>query len=60
MGLGVVFGYGAVGGDLKPKKVVCRVCETNKGIVRIAVPYVFKYLVAELGAMNIKVTLDVK
>lgn len=60
LGMGSMFGFGGAGGDMKPKKAVCRVCHSSRGITRIAVPYVFKYLVAELGAMNIKVTLDVK
>jgi len=40
--------------------VVCRKCESGKGCSRIAVPYVFVYLVNELAAMNIRITLDVK
>ena len=37
----------------------CRLCKKTDSIQLIAVPYVFRYLVAELAAMNIKVDLDV-
>lgn len=40
-----------------PKKVTCHACQTNKGMETIAMPYVFRYLAAELAAMNIKMTL---
>jgi DNA-directed RNA polymerase I subunit RPA2 len=42
-------------------KVVCKLCEgSSKYVDRVALPYVFKYLAAELAAMNIKVSLGVK
>lgn len=42
-------------------KVVCPLCDgSSRHIQRVALPYVFKYLVTELAAMNIKVSLDVK
>lgn len=41
-----------------PKKVLCVACQTSKGIETVAMPYVFKYLAAELAAMNIKMTLQ--
>lgn len=40
--------------------VMCRLCDTGKYIERVALPFVFKYLVSELAAMNIKLSLDVK
>lgn len=41
--------------------VVCRMCDNSStGIERVAMPYVFRYLAAELAAMNIKVTLGIK
>lgn len=41
--------------------VICRMCDgASSGIERVAMPYVFKYLAAELAAMNIKVTVEVK
>jgi DNA-directed RNA polymerase I subunit RPA2 len=41
--------------------VICRMCDnSSSGIERVAMPYVFRYLAAELAAMNIKVTVGVK
>lgn len=41
--------------------VVCRMCDNSStGIERVAMPYVFRYLAAELAAMNIKVTVGIK
>ncbi|KAJ4969689.1 hypothetical protein NE237_002788 [Protea cynaroides] len=39
------------------KKVTCHACKTSKGMDKVAMPYVFRYLAAELAAMNIKMTL---
>lgn len=39
---------------------VCRLHGSSKNVEQVAMPFVFKYLIAELGAMNIKVLLDVK
>ncbi|CAI9096906.1 OLC1v1033160C1 [Oldenlandia corymbosa var. corymbosa] len=41
-----------------PKKVTCVACKTSKGMETVAMPYVFRYLAAELAAMNIKITLQ--
>ncbi|KAK3006318.1 hypothetical protein RJ639_015927 [Escallonia herrerae] len=41
-----------------PKKVICVACRTSKGMETVAMPYVFRYLAAELAAMNIKVNLQ--
>ncbi|KAI3709939.1 hypothetical protein L2E82_39709 [Cichorium intybus] len=41
-----------------PKKVKCVSCGTSKGMETVAMPYVFRYLVAELTAMNIRMTLQ--
>ncbi|KAH0784383.1 hypothetical protein KY290_003981, partial [Solanum tuberosum] len=41
----------------EPKKVTCVACRSSKGMETVAMPYVFKYLAAELAAMNIKMTL---
>eukprot|EP00794_Sanderia_malayensis_P003438 gene3438-3933_t len=38
----------------------CLQCESTKHIQEITIPYVFRYLVAELAAMNINVVLDVR
>ena len=39
------------------RPTTCRVCGTERGVVRVAMPYVFRYLAAELAAMNVKLTL---
>lgn len=38
----------------------CRVCDSARGIEVISVPYVFRYLVNELAAMNIRSTIEVR
>lgn len=40
-----------------PKKVTCQACQTSKGMETVAMPYIFRFLAAELAAMNIKMTL---
>lgn len=41
-------------------RVVCRFCESSNNVEKVAFPYVFKYLVTELAAMNIKCSLTLK
>ncbi|KAK6233604.1 hypothetical protein QUC31_006010 [Theobroma cacao] len=41
-----------------PKKVTCHACQTSKGMETVAMPYVFRYLAAELAAMNITMTIQ--
>ena len=41
-------------------QVACRACEGAGEIQRVALPYVLKYLVTELAAMNIKCTFDLQ
>nr|AAH55590.1 Zgc:66298 protein [Danio rerio] len=41
-------------------KTICLLCNKSDSIETVSVPYVFKYFVAELAAMNIKIKLDVK
>lgn len=41
-----------------PKKAFCHACKSSKGMETVAMPYVFRYLAAELAAMNIKMTLE--
>lgn len=50
----------SAGGDAYKNTVFCRVCESSKYVERVAVPYVFRYLMAELCSMNIKCSLDVE
>ena len=38
---------------------MCSVCQVENTVEAVCMPYVFRYLVAELAAMNIKVTLQV-
>jgi DNA-directed RNA polymerase beta subunit len=41
--------------------MTCRICgDAASDVVKIEVPYVFRYLLAELLSMNVKVSLDVK
>ncbi|XP_073226010.1 DNA-directed RNA polymerase I subunit 2-like isoform X2 [Cicer arietinum] len=40
-----------------PRKVTCHACQSSKGMEKVAMPYIFRYLAAELAAMNIKMTL---
>jgi DNA-directed RNA polymerase I subunit RPA2 len=51
------------------RQLYCRYCtpniasitpRTKSTIVQIAVPFVFRYLVAELAAMNVRISVDVK
>ncbi|VVA93013.1 unnamed protein product [Arabis nemorensis] len=41
-----------------PKTATCNSCQTSKGMETVAMPYVFRYLAAELASMNIKMTLE--
>ncbi|KAL5224278.1 hypothetical protein ABZP36_010917 [Zizania latifolia] len=40
-----------------PKNFACQACKTSRGMETVAMPYVFRYLAAELAAMNIKMEL---
>ncbi|XP_056147327.1 DNA-directed RNA polymerase I subunit RPA2 [Lampris incognitus] len=42
------------------RKTVCTLCGKSDSIDTVNVPFVFRYFVAELAAMNIKVKLEVK
>lgn len=44
---------------LRNRKYSCALCNRSDTIDTISVPYVFRYFVAELAAMNIKVKLDI-
>ncbi len=41
-------------------QVICKNCRTGKDVAPLAIPYVFLYLVNELAAMNIRITLQVQ
>ncbi|KAL6486965.1 hypothetical protein MHYP_G00035910 [Metynnis hypsauchen] len=42
------------------RRTFCLLCKKSDSIETVSVPYVFRYFVAELAAMNIKLKLDVK
>ncbi|RUS91554.1 hypothetical protein EGW08_000669 [Elysia chlorotica] len=42
------------------RQIICQHCKERVHIQQIQVPYVFRYLVAELGSIGIKVNLEVK
>uniref|UniRef100_A0A2K5S2M9 DNA-directed RNA polymerase n=1 Tax=Cebus imitator TaxID=2715852 RepID=A0A2K5S2M9_CEBIM len=44
---------------MRNRKYNCTLCHRSDTIDTVSVPYVFRYFVAELAAMNIKVKLDV-
>ncbi|XP_007446075.1 PREDICTED: DNA-directed RNA polymerase I subunit RPA2 isoform X4 [Lipotes vexillifer] len=44
---------------MRNRKYNCTLCNRSDTIDTVAVPYVFRYFVAELAAMNIKVKLDI-
>nr|XP_010983243.2 DNA-directed RNA polymerase I subunit RPA2 [Camelus dromedarius] len=44
---------------LRNRKYSCTLCNRSDTIDTVSVPYVFRYFVAELAAMNIKVKLDI-
>ena len=43
-----------------PRKWSCLLCKNTDTVHVVRMPYVFRYLVAELASVNIKVSLDVK
>ncbi|KAJ3117269.1 hypothetical protein HK098_006309 [Nowakowskiella sp. JEL0407] len=48
------------GGGSGAMGIMCKTCETGKGIDVIAIPYVFRYLCTELAAMGVKLKLEVE
>lgn len=40
--------------------IYCRSCNEENTCVRVAIPYVLRYLCNELAAMNIKLTFAIK
>ncbi|KAF2688659.1 beta and beta-prime subunits of DNA dependent RNA-polymerase [Lentithecium fluviatile CBS 122367] len=38
----------------------CRICDNDKGVRKLTVPYAAKLLIQELGAMNVKVTIGLE
>lgn len=50
----------AISGNDAKTRVACHACNRADAIERVALPFVFRYLAAELMAMNINMRLDVK
>lgn len=46
-----------MGDDLKVlrTKASCRLCGIDSDMGKVEIPYIFKYLIAQLGALNINV-----
>lgn len=44
----------------QPRKTMCQICVEKSNVVELKVPYVFRYLTAELLSMNVKLQLDIK
>jgi len=42
------------------KRIRCRLCESSDNMTVVAVPFVFRYLAAELAAVNIKISVEIK
>ena len=38
----------------------CTLCQSSAGIVTVEIPFVFRYLLAELSAMNVRISLDIE
>lgn len=38
----------------------CTLCQSSAGIVSVEIPFVFRYLLAELTAMNVRISLDIE
>jgi DNA-directed RNA polymerase III subunit RPC2 len=38
----------------------CKLCESEKAVRRITMPYAAKLLIQELGSMNVKVTIGLQ
>ncbi|XP_035225722.1 DNA-directed RNA polymerase I subunit RPA2-like [Stegodyphus dumicola] len=45
--------------DCLPSEHICKLCETGENVVLIELPFVFRYLCAELAAMNISIHLKI-
>ncbi|XP_005098273.1 DNA-directed RNA polymerase I subunit RPA2 [Aplysia californica] len=49
------------GGNTKFKhQIICQHCQQRDDIHQISVPYVFRYLAAELASVGVKINLDIK
>lgn len=39
--------------------ICCKVCQENGKVEEVEMPYIFRYLVAQLASVNIKIKIDV-
>jgi len=46
--------------NTQQKYTMCKFCNSRSSVVAIAIPYVFRYLTAELASVNIRMTLEIK
>lgn len=46
--------------NTQQKNPTCKFCDSKTGVVLIAVPFVLRYVAAELASVNIKMTLEIK
>ncbi|KAG1649768.1 DNA-directed RNA polymerase I subunit RPA2 [Nymphon striatum] len=49
----------SISGKFASRKWICHTCQRSDGLEMIYMPYVFRYLVSELAAINIKVTVKI-
>jgi DNA-directed RNA polymerase I subunit RPA2 len=41
------------------QEVHCKLCQEKGKVEEVAMPYIFRYLVAQLASVNIKIKIDV-
>jgi DNA-directed RNA polymerase I subunit RPA2 len=46
-------------GDQYEHEVHCKVCQEKEKVEEVEMPYIFRYLVAQLASVNIKIKIDV-
>jgi DNA-directed RNA polymerase I subunit RPA2 len=46
-------------GDQYEQEVYCKVCQEKGKVEEVEMPYIFRYLVAQLASVNIKIKIDV-
>lgn len=56
----LLMSYVVIAGSTPKSKATCRICGEGARIERVALPYVFRYLLAELAVMNIKLSLTMQ
>lgn len=47
------------GHNVRRNVTVCKICNNSKQIQEIGIPYIFRYLSAELASVNIKLKFNV-